>query len=374
MRASAIAGIVFANTNDNFLKKLTAHRSMASVPFGGRYRLVDFALSNLVNAGVTTVGIIPKEKYRSLMDHVGSGLPWELDRKNGGLYLLPPYQTSGMKRYNGTVDALFGAKDYLIRCNTEYVVLCDADVLANVDITAAVKNHIDSEADISIVYHKGILSPAEEPKETMLLNLNADNKVEGISFDPAEETHAAYSIGITILSRELLSKLVAEAYDNDCVSFNRDVIAKKLKTLKVVGYEHSEYVAIMNSTHSYYKASMDLLNNDVRRQLFNKRRPIFTKTRDDMPTRYGTKANVENCFIADGCVINGTVKNSILSRGVVIEKGAVVENCILMQETSVGADAVLNNVIADKNAVIGEGMVLKGTEKKHFFVTKNQIV
>lgn len=374
MRASAVAGIIFANTNDNFLKKLTAHRSMASVPFGGRYRLIDFPLSNLINAGVTTVGIIPKEKYRSLMDHVGSGIPWELDRKNGGLYLLPPYQTSGMRRYNGTVDALYGAKDYLERSKTDYVVLCDADVLANVDITVAIENHIANDADISIVYHKGMLSPTDEPKETMLLELDSENKVTSISFDPETEVNANYSIGITILSRELLSKLVAEAAANDFISFNREVIAKKLKALKVVGFEHKEYVTLMNSTHSYYNASMDLLDNDVRRQLFNKKRPIFTKTRDDMPTRYGTKAKVENCFIADGCVINGTVKNSILFRGVNIEKGAVVENCILMQETSVGIDATLSNVIADKNAVIGDGMILKGTEQKHFFVKKNQIV
>lgn len=374
MRTSAVAGIVFANTNDNFLKKLTAHRSMASVPFGGRYRLIDFALSNLVNAGVTTVGIITKEKYRSLMDHVGSGIPWELDRKNGGLYLLPPYQTSGMRRYNGTVDALYGAREYLERSKTDYVVLCDADVLANVDITAAIKNHIANEADISIVYHNGVLSAADEPKETMLLELDKNNKVASISFDPETQVTANYSIGITILNRNLLSRLVADAADNDYISFNREVIAKKLKALKVIGFEHTEYVAIMNSTHSYYSASMDLLQNDVRRQLFNKNRPIFTKTRDDMPTRYGTKAKVENCFIADGCVINGTVKNSILFRGVNIEKGAVVENCILMQETAVGNDALLSNVIADKNAVVGNGMVLKGTEKKAFFVKKNQIV
>lgn len=374
MRTSAVAGIVFANTNDNFLKKLTAHRSMASVPFGGRYRLIDFALSNLVNAGVTTVGIIPKEKYRSLMDHVGSGIAWELDRKNGGLYLLPPYQTSGMRRYNGTIDALYGARDYLERSKTDYVVLCDADVLANVDITAAIKNHIANEADISIVYHNGALSPADEPKETMLLDLDENNNVTSISFDPEEQVTANYSIGIIILGRELLSKLVSEASDKDLTSFNREVIAKKLKSLKVIGFEHTEYVAIMNSTRSYYSASMDLLQNHVRRQLFNKNRPIFTKTRDDMPTRYGTKAKVENCFIADGCVINGTVNNSILFRGVNIEKGAVVENSILMQETSVGNDAVLSNVIADKNAVIGDGMVLKGTENKAFFVEKNQIV
>lgn len=374
MRTSAVAGIVFANTNDNFLKKLTSHRSMASVPIGGRYRLIDFALSNLVNAGVTSVGIITKEKYRSLMDHVGSGIPWELDRKNGGLYLLPPYQNSKMKRYSGTVDALYGAKDYIERCNSEYIVLCDSDLLANVDIQAALKNHISKNADISLVYHKGVVAPCEEPRETMLLKLNSNNKITAISFENEKETKTAFGIGITILSRKLLLNLVSEAVDNESASFNRDVIAKKLKTLDVIGFEHSDYAALMNGTHSYYNASMDLLLPEVRRQLFNKDRPIFTKTRDDMPTRYGTKADVKNCFIADGCVINGTVKNSILFRGVTVEKGAVVENCILMQETSVGSGAEIFNVIADKNAVIGDGMVVKGTDKKHFFVKKNQIV
>lgn len=374
MRTSAVAGIVFANTNDNFLKKLTAHRSMASVPIGGRYRLIDFALSNLVNAGVTSVGIITKEKYRSLMDHVGSGIPWELDRKNGGLYLLPPYQNSKMKRYSGTVDALYGAKDYIERCNSEYIVLCDSDLLANVDIQAALKNHISKNADISLVYHKGVVAPCEEPRETMLLKLNSNNKITAISFENEKETKTAFGIGITILSRKLLLNLVSEAVDNESASFNRDVIAKKLKTLDVIGFEHSDYAALMNGTHSYYNASMDLLLPEVRRQLFNKNRPVFTKTRDDMPTRYGTKADVKNCFIADGCVINGTVKNSILFRGVTVEKGAVVENCILMQETSVGSGAEIFNVIADKNAVIGDGMVVKGTDKKHFFVKKNQIV
>ena len=157
---------------------------MASVPFGGRYRLIDFPLSNLVNAGVTTVGIIPKEKYRSLMDHVGSGIPWELDRKNGGLYLLPPYQTSGMKRYNGTVDALYGAKDYLIRCNSEYVVLCDADVLANVDISAAVKNHIDNEADISVAKldAKGTVKNIVVKKARRLAAVNDHILAENIGF------------------------------------------------------------------------------------------------------------------------------------------------------------------------------------------------
>ncbi len=372
MRTTAVAGIVFANSNDKLLKRLTSHRSMASVPFGARYRLIDFSLSNLVNAGITNVGIITKENYRSLMDHVGSGIYWDLDRKNGGLHILPPYIESGIKKYSGTVDALHGARDYIKRCKSDYIVLCAADVLANVDIKAAISAHIEKGADVTTVYHKGIL-PANRD-DAMILSLDADNRITAIGFDGQAGAQQTYGIGITVIARELLSKLVEEAYDNDLPSFNRNVLAAKVKQLKIYGIEHTEFVALMNGTDTYYKANMALLDSDVRRQLFNRERPIYTKTRDDMPTRYGTKSKVNNCFIGDGCVINGTVKNSILFRGVKVEKGAVIENCILMQETTVGENAQLNNVISDKNAVIGADMILKGTKDKHFFVKKNQIV
>ena len=374
MRASAVAGIVFANTSDNFLKKLTSRRSMASVPIAARYRLIEFALSNLVNAGINSVAIITKENYRSLMDHVGNGAPWELDRKNGGGYLLPPYLTSGVKRYNGTVDALYGARDYVARVSSEYIVLYDAHNLANIDVASALDNHIERNADISIVYHKGVVSPDEEHSETMLLKLDSDDNVTAISFDPEKEEKANYSLGITIIGRELLTKLVFDAAEAEKSSFNREVIARKVKNLKIVGFEHKEYVAVMNNTHSYFNANMDTLKKEVRSQLFNKQRPIYTKTRDDMPTRYGTKSKVKNCSIGDGCIIEGTVTDSILFRGVKVAKGAVVSNCILMQETSVGADAQLSNVIADKNVTISDKLVLQGSNKKHLYIKKNQIV
>ena len=372
MRTSAVAGIVFANSNDNLLKRLTSQRSMASIPFGARYRLIDFSLSNLVNAGITNVGIITKENYRSLMDHVGSGIYWDLDRKNGGLHILPPYIESGIRRYSGTIDALHGAKDYIKRCKSDYIVLCAADVLANVDIKSVVSAHVKNEADITTVYHKGIL-PANRD-DAMIFSFEEDNRISSIGFVGEAGTELSYGIGITVISRELLSELVDEAYENDLPNFNRNVMAAKVKQLKIYGYEHKEFVMLMNGTDSYYNANMALLDNKVRRELFNKDRPIYTKSRDDMPTRYGTKSNVKNSIIGDGCVINGTVKNCVLFRGVKVEKGAVVENCILMQETKVGENSQLCNVISDKNAQIGENMILKGTDEKHFFIKKNQII
>ncbi|MBQ3052935.1 MAG: glucose-1-phosphate adenylyltransferase subunit GlgD [Clostridia bacterium] len=372
MRTSAVSGIIFANSNDNLLKKLTAIRSMASVPFGSRYRLIDFSLSNLVNAGVYNVGIITKENYHSLMDHVGSGLFWDLDRKNGGLHLLPPYISSGLKRYSGTIDALYGAKDFIKRCKSDYIVLCAGDILANVDISDVIDCHIKKGADVTTVYHKGILPPNRD--DAMIFDLEDDGRIASIKFNCDIGTEAYYGIGITVISRDLLSNLVYEAYHDDLPSFNRNVLAVKLKELKIYGYEHSEFVSLMNGTDTYYKANMALLNSEVRKQLFNKERPIYTKTRDDMPTRYGTKSSVSNSIIGSGCVIEGTVINSIIFRGVKVEKGAVIKDCILMQETCVGANSELSNVIADKNSIIGKNKSLSGTEQKQIFISKNQIV
>lgn len=372
MRASAVTAIIFANTNDDLLKSLTEFRSTASVPFGAQYRLVDFALSNLVNAGIKNIGIITKENYHSLMDHVEIGHPWDLDRKNGGLTLLPPYVTSGVKRYIGTVDALKGTENYIKHYDSDYIVLCDANIAANVDIAAVMKSHIANEADITLAYANGKINISEE-KSTMILNL-ANNQVTDASFGSNGEEAVDYSIGVTVISKELLLELVNEADQKDLENFYKDVVASKLKQLKVCGYLHEGYCALMTGTDCYFNANMDLLKAEVRRDLFNRERPIMTKTRDDMPTRYGIKSDVKNSLLAEGCVIEGTVKNSILFRGVKVGKGAVVENCILMQDTVVEAGAEVYNVISDKKAVVSEEMVLKGTDENKFFIKKNQII
>lgn len=371
MRASAVAGLVLANSNDELLNELTSVRSMASVPFGGRYRLIDFTLSNLVHAGVSSVGLITKENYHSLMDHIGNGFYWDLDRKGGGIYLLPPYATSGVRRYTGTIDALYGAMNFLKRTKAEYIVISGSETIANIDISSAIESHINNQADITVVYHYG-KKPVNHD-DIIILDLDGNNKINSVTFKSDDE-EVNYGIETAIIGKELLKKLIKEAYDNGGENFNRDIIAAYVDKLNIYGYEHKEFVAVLDGMRSYIETNMDLLKTEVRRQLFKKERPVLTKTRDDMPTRYGTKSVVNNCFIADGCIIDGTVENSILSRGVKIEKGAVVKNCILMQEATVGANAVLENVIADKNAVIGDGMTVKGTKEKSFFIDKNQVL
>ncbi len=369
MRASAVAGIILANSNDQLLSKLTGIRSMASVPFGGRYRLIDFSISNLVNAGITNVGIITKANYRSLMDHIGSGAAWDLDRKSGGIHILPPYNVSGARRYHGYVEAIYGAKDFMTRSHADYMVACESDTVANVDISAAVDKHIESGADITVVYKKGI-APKNHPN-TMILNLDDDDRVTDVEFSENRADEVCYGIGTIIAGRETLLGLIDEAYENGATRVERDIIAPRVRELKVVGFEHEGFTAVMDSENTYFESNMKLLEAENRKQLFGTR-TVFTKTRDDMPTRYGTKAEVRNSFIADGCVIDGTVKNSVLFRGVTVEKGATVENCILMQGVKVGADTRLDYIISDKNSVIGRNMVLKGNPERPFIIGKNR--
>ncbi len=365
-----VAGIVFTNVHDELMQKLTSHRSMASVPFGGRYRLIDFPLSNLVNAGVSNVGLVIKEKYRSLLDHVGSGLYWDLDRKKGGIHLMPPYNTRRAKRYSGYIEALYGAMDFVRRSNAEYIVTYNSDIIANVDIAAAVNSHINNAADITVVYTNG--KKPEMHNNAISLAVGSNGRITGINAESDANGNVDYGMGIVIFSRDILVKIIKQAYDTDCIEIDVEGITEIISKLKVYGFCHEGFSMLLSDEDCYYKANMKLLDVNVRRELFRKDRPILTKTRDDMPTRYGTKSLVKNSFIADGCVIEGTVKNSILFRGVKVEKGAVVENSILMQGTTVSQNTNLDHVISDKNAVIGEGMVIKGTEINNFFIEKNQ--
>lgn len=372
MISSSVAGIVFANTYDETVEHLTEKRSISSIPFGSRYRLIDFCLSNLVNAGVSNVGIITREKYRSLMDHIGSGMHWDLDRKSGGIRILPPFNIGNSRLYRGYVEALYGAMDFMLKCNTKYIVLCDARSVSNVDVNAVVKYHKEKDADITVVCNSGL--NCDNNKHTMTLNVSGDGQIKGTAFPQSINADDLYGMNMYVFNREKLIELVKTHYEDGAETVSADIISANVNDLKIMAYVHNGYTAIIDSFKAYQTASFDLLDADVRKNLFIKDRPVYTKTRDDMPTRYGTQSSVKNSLVAEGCVIEGTVENSLLFRGVKVEKGAVVKNCILMQSVTVGANTQLENVVSDKNAVVSEGMVIKGTDEQSFFIAKDQTI
>lgn len=370
MITSSALGIIFANVHDNLISELTEKRSMASIPFGGRYRLVDFSLSNLVNAGISKVGIITRENYQSLMDHLGSGKYWDLDRKNGGIFILPPYSNYQMNIFRGHVDALAGIMTFLERSTEEYVVMCDSDVVSNIDIESMINRHKLSGADVTVACKTGKLPKNEE--DIMILSTDKDDFVTDIDTAKKSDEEVKFSLDIFVIKRELLIDWIISASRKSSVSLTRDVFIPKVGSMKMLAYNVDCFAEVIDSADGYVAVSKKLLDPTVRRELFNPERPVYTKTRDDMPTRYGISAVAENSLIGNGCVIEGTVKNSILFRGVKVKKGAVVENCILMQSTEVGENAVIRNVTADKGVTVNDGVTLMGTDEKYVFIGKGK--
>ena len=343
-------GIVFANAHDALLKDMTKTSSMGAVPFGGRYRLIDFALSNLSNGGVDKVGVITKSNYYSLMTHIGNGKPWDLDRKKGGIAILPPYVSPDAQIYKGRLEAMHGILEYLKESKEEYVVVCDSDVVANVDIKKLVTYHTDKKADITIVTAHGKKPDGQE--DMMHYTFAEDGKVTGVSFEAADDCD--YSLDIMVIGREMLIDIVNTETEAGRVSLSHGIFENYNK-YNIYGYKHEGYSKVIDSIESYFEANLDLLCRKVRNDVFSRENPVYTNSRDDMPARYGLSSSVKNSIIADGCIIEGTVKNSVLFRGVKVEKGAVVENCVLMHGTEIGKDAKVKNIITNTFVKITDG-------------------
>lgn len=368
MKSNNVMGIVFANVHDDLIHDLTKVRSMASVPFGGRYRLIDFPLSNLVNAGVSKVGVVPKSNYHSLMDHLGSGKPWDLDRKSGGLSILPPYVNSDVSLETGHIDSLSTIMSYLRASKEKYVVMCDADVVGNIDIGKMLKQHFNGDADITIAYKNGPLP--KNHGDMMTFTFDDNKRVTKIRLSENNGVQCDFSLDVVVMERTLLISLVQAAKEENATRMWRDVFMNRVDTLKIFGYEVEEFAWVIDGTESYANANFALLNPKVRAELFNSKRPVYTKNRDDVPTKYGLNSKVKNSLIADGCIIDGNVTNCIVFRGVHVAEGATLTNCIIMQDSIIGRDADLKYVIADKNAEITEGRALCGAPTHYMVVRK----
>jgi len=372
MRANNVLGIIYSNSYDSVLSELTNLRTMGSVPFGGRYRLIDFPLSNMVNSGISTVGVITKSNYRSLMDHLGTGKPWDLSRKRAGMFILPPFSSAGSGGvYNNRIEALQGSLAFINRSNEEFVVMCDSNVVCNVDFNELLNAHTETGADITIAYKQG---DAPNLEDMMTFNFDNTGRITNAALYQCSARGSAYSLNIFVMRKALLERLINEAACLNLDDFEQDIIRRNIDKLKIFGYECLGFARTLDGIQSYYDISMELLNTGNRDALFTPERPIYTKLRDDMPAIYGLGSTVKNSLVADGCKIDGEVENCILFRRVTIAKGATVKNSIIMQDTFIGENAQLNCVITDKSAVIKPGKTLSGAENFPVFVGKGIVI
>lgn len=363
-------GLIFSNTCDEQLRELTAARAAGSIPFVGRYRLIDFPLSNMVHAGITKVGVLTKNNYQSLMDHIGSGKAWDLSRKNEGLYILSPYGVLDAQ-YAGRVASLAGIASFLRGSTEDYVVMSDCHVVGNIDYDRLIEAHIASGADVTIAYQTG---EALELPDNLVLGLNKQGRVTELLLGSRPAGSCHYGIGLYVVGRDWLLEMVADAKSRNRMHFERDILQQHVDDRVICGYEVPEYTMAITSLGRYYQANMAALDPAVRERLFLPARPIYTKVRDRCPAIYGLSADASESLVADGSRIDGTVRHSILFRDVRVEKGAVVENCVVMQGSVIGAGARISGVVLDKNVTVQENRILQGAASYPIFVAKGSTI
>ena len=375
----AVAGLIFSNIHNAEIPELTSVRTMASLPFGCRYRLIDFPLSNMVNSGITKIGIIAHNNYQSLMDHIGTGKDWDLARRSGGIKILPPFITAydsgnGNRLYKNRLEALMGTVNFFNRCKEDYVVMSDCDVICNIDLNTVIEQHAATDADITFITQT---TDVKAHKNEIITVVESDEN--GIITDMMDQKNVSGKtqvyINIAVMKRTYLLNMLADSISRGYTSFLNDVVRKNLGKAKFMVYNFEGFYAHIGSIEGYFDCSMKLLDKNAREQLFGiKNFPVLTKIRNSAPTRYCDGAKVTNSVVAEGCVIEGTVENSIIFRGVHVGRGAVVKNCILFQDTYVCPGAEINCVIADKNVMIKDNRVLSGCENMPFYIGKNTSV
>ena len=372
-----VMGIVYTSKDDLTLRELTSQRAVAAIPVAGRYRIIDFTLSSLVNSNIHNVGIIAQKNYHSLMDHLGSGKDWDLHTRNNGLFILPPFLTrENGGEYSGVLDALKANFDYLRRSRQEFVILTNSDYVMNTSFEPMIQQHIKSGADITLMYKKATPEITEFTSSSKnnhcYLALGEGGIINDIEINPNAASYDNLYLNVMLVKRTMLMYMVDQVISHGSHDFYADMLRPYIKSgaLKIMGYEEKGYYRRIETIRGYFNFNMDLLKPGVRKELFGTN-PVYTKTRDSVPTIYRANAKIKNSLIADGCVIDGEVENCVLFRGVTVAKGAKLKNCVIMQDGYIEEDVELENVIFDKAVTIRSHSRLVGPGQYPIVIGKN---
>ncbi|NLC43074.1 MAG: glucose-1-phosphate adenylyltransferase subunit GlgD [Clostridiales bacterium] len=368
-------GIIYSGGGEEQLKELTRSRSIAAVPFAGRYRMIDFILSNMVNSGIYNVGLIAQNNYHSLMDHLDSGKQWDLNRKRDGLFILPPYVSrDNTGWYKGKIDALHNIMAYIRRSTQQYVVISDSNMVCNLTYDDALEFHKENKADITVIYKEEKDALPTELSRFTLIQTDENNRVCNMEVMPSTPKWNKVSMEMYILEKNLMEHLVEESVARGQHDFTKEILIRKMDELRIFAYPYEGYLAKIDSVQSFFKYNMELLDADNREDLFYHCGSIYTKVKDEVPAKYGEHCKVSNSMIADGCIVEGEIENCMLFRGVRIAKGAVLKDSIVMQNTEIQENAYLENAIMDKDVVIRRGRRLIGQESYPVVIGKRAII
>ncbi|MFZ0476835.1 MAG: glucose-1-phosphate adenylyltransferase subunit GlgD [Halobacillus sp.] len=363
-----IAGIINLDHEQDLLDELTYFRCGAAVPFAGRYRMIDFTISNMTNSRIESVAVFARRKYRSLMDHLEQGKAWDLDRKRGGLFILPPDWNDPTDISRGDLQHFHNNIDFLRRTLAEYILVSGSQHICNINFQDVLKEHKDVNADVTVIYKK-VDELYPEHQMAHKLDVDEEGRVTSINND---HTNTNVYMDMYLIKKDYLYELVEECIAHGCSHFFLDGIKAKIQDLHVHAYEYEGVHALVNSVESYYRASTKLLDVEERDELFRDEAPVLTKVKNEAPAKYAASSNVNNTLVANGCIIEGHVEDSILFRGVKVGEGAVIKNSIIMQRCEIESNAVLENVILDKDCSISESRTLIGAPEKPFVLPKRK--
>lgn len=371
-----VMGILYTSKDELSLRELTAPRTVAALPVASRYRLVDFLLSSFVNSGVRKVGCIMQGNYQSLMDHLETGKAWDLHTRNNGLRILPPHSADGT--YAGVMDGINANAEFLRRSTQEYVLLLGGRMILNTKFDELFKKHIDSDADITVMYTKydpvkmDFSATAAKAHPYVYVNVAEDGAITDVEVNPNAASYDNILTDVVFMKRTLLMHLADQAHAHGQHDFHKDLLPQFVNSgsLRVVGYEYNGYFRRVETIKGFYNLNMDLLKPEIRKEIFSAN-PVYTKTREDAPAKYMPGCKVTGSLVADGCVIEGTVENCVLFRGVHIGKGAHLKDSIIMQDSEIGADVELENVIFDKDVTIRRGARLISEKQYPIVIGKN---
>ena len=373
-----VMGVIYTSRNDLRLRELTMSRAVAALPVVSRYRIIDFVMSSLVNSGARNVGVIMQKNYHSLMDHLGSGKEWDLHTRNDGLFILPPYLTrDNVGTYGGMLEALRSNLRYLRRSKQEYLILTNSETVYNMNFDDALRYHIDNHADMTLIYTKAGNIRFDQQVTDRHAYLDVDNRGNVVDYEsgPVEPTYDNFYMDVLIIRREMLAHLVDQAVAHGELDFGKDIIQSHIRTgdMKIMGYEYKGYACRIESVLSLFRFNMDMLDVKTRHEMFNVN-PVYTKVRDEVPAKYMHDSSAVNSLVADGCVIEGHIENSILFRGVRVAPGATVKNSIIMQDSEIQQGAEVENVILDKQVTIKRDGRLIGQPSYPIVIAKGSIL
>ena len=339
-------GIILAGGNNLKMQELSNKRAISAMPIAGSYRAIDFSLSSMSNSHVQKVAVLTQFNSRSLNEHLSSSKWWDFGRKQGGLFVFTPTITNDNGFwYRGTADAIAQNLHYLKNSHEPYVVIASGDGVYKLDYNKVLEHHVEKKADITVVTK--VLSPEEDATRFGVVAVDEDGRITEFEEKPLISKHNIISTGIYVIRRRLLIELIEEASKEERHDLVKDILIRYKDAKKIYSYEMDEYWSNISTVESYYNTNMDFLNKDIRNYFFKEYPDVYSKIDDCPPAKYNPGSSVKNSLISSGCILNGTVENSILFKKVYVGNNVTIKNSIILNDVHIGDNVVIENCIVE---------------------------